>query len=129
LSRVKRNTVSALDETGHRLFVAGHEGQLGIIDSDSGKERQILETGSGSDDISYDAASRRIYVCGGGGSGSVDVLERTGADHYRSLGRITTQPGAATGHLVAEAGEYLVMAPAHAGKRAQVLVYLVGPAR
>jgi hypothetical protein len=41
----------------------------------------------------------------------------------------TTQPGAATGHLVTEAGEYLVMAPAHAGKPAQVLVYSVVPAR
>jgi DNA-binding beta-propeller fold protein YncE len=128
LSRVKRNTVSALDEAGHRLFVAGHEGQLGIIDSDSGKELQILDVGPGSDDISYDAASRRIYVCGGGGSGSVDVFEQTDADRYRSLGRITTQPGAATGRLVAETGEYLVMAPAHAGKPAQVLVYAVVPA-
>ncbi|MDB6101021.1 MAG: Pyrrolo-quinoline quinone beta-propeller repeat-containing protein [Gammaproteobacteria bacterium] len=129
LSRVKRNTVSALDETGHRLFVAGHEGQLGIIDSDSGKELLILDIGPGADDIAYDAASRRIYVCGGGGSGSVDVFEQTDADHYRSLGRVTTQPGAATGHLVAEAGEYLVMAPARAGKSAQVLVYSVVPAR
>ena len=34
-----------------------------------------------------------------------------------------------TGHLVTEAGEYLVMAPAHAGKPAQVLVYSVVPAR
>jgi hypothetical protein len=77
---------------------------------------------------SYDAASRRIYVCGGGGSGSVEVFEQTDADRYRSLGRITTQPGAATGRLVAETGEYLVMAPAHAGKPAQVLVYAVVPA-
>ena len=69
---------------------------------------------------SYDAASRRIYVCGGGGSGSVDVFEQADADRYRSPGRITTQPGAATGRLVAETGEYLVMAPAHAGKPAQV---------
>jgi hypothetical protein len=54
--------------------------------------------------------------------------EQTDADRYRSLGRITTQPGAATGRLVAETGEYLVMAPAHAGKPAQVLVYAVVPA-
>lgn len=128
LSRLKRNTVSALDERGHRLFVAGHEGQLGIIDSDSGKELQILDIGPGADDIAYEAASRRIYVCGGGGPGSIDVFEQTDADHYRSLGRIATQPGAATGHLVAETGQYLVMAPAHAGKPAQVLVYSVVPA-
>ena len=127
LREVKRNTVSALDETNHRLFVAGHEGQLEIVNSDTGAELQTLPIGMGADDIAFDPKSRRIYVSAGGGQGSVDVFEQNDADHYSNLGRITTEPGAAVSRLLPEQGEYIVMAPRHAGKPAQVLVFAVAP--
>lgn len=123
LTRIKRNTVAVLDESTHRLFVAGHEGQLLVADSASGAELQVLPIGMGADDIAFDARTRRIYVAGGGANGSIDVYEEVDADHYRSVGTVTTEPGAATARLVPELGQYVVMAPARPHVRAQVLVF------
>jgi DNA-binding beta-propeller fold protein YncE len=125
----KKNTVSVLDESAHRLYVAGHQGQLAIMDSATGPELQTLSIGDGADDISYDAKMKRIYVSGGGGAGSVDVFRAIDADHYVALGRIATAPGAATGRLVPELGEYVVIAPAAKDRSAQVLVYSVAAAK
>jgi DNA-binding beta-propeller fold protein YncE len=125
VTSAKLNTVSALDESAHRLFVAGHQGQLVIFDSHSGKELQSLPIGAGADDIAFDAATRRIYIAGGGGHGSIDVYQEIDADHYHCLGRITTEPGAATARLIPELGEYVVMAPPKKGHPAQVLVFEV----
>jgi DNA-binding beta-propeller fold protein YncE len=125
VSTAKKNTVSALDETRHRLYVAGHQGQLVIIDSDTGKELQTLPIGDGADDIAFDPVKRLIFVAGGGGQGSVDVIRVLDSGHFESLGRIATEPGAATARLVPELGEYVVMVPAAKGRPAQVLVYSV----
>jgi DNA-binding beta-propeller fold protein YncE len=129
VSTVRKNTVSALDESAHRLYVAGHQGQLVVMDSTTGKELQTLSIGDGADDISYDAEMKRIYVTGGGGAGSVDVFRAIDADHYRTLGRVVTAPGAATGRLLPQLGEYVVMAPAANDRSAQVLVYSVAAAK
>jgi hypothetical protein len=123
VTRAKMNTVAALDESTHRLFVAGHQGRLVIFDSNSGKELQALPIGAGADDIAFDNASRRIYIAGGGGHGCIDVYKEIDADHYQSLGRVTTEPGAATARLIPELGEYVVMAPPQKGHPAQVLVF------
>lgn len=121
----KKNTVMALDETTRRMFVACHEGQLVIMDMDNGKELQILPIGNGADDISFDPATKRIYISGGAGEGSIDVYEETDANHYRSLGRITSAPGAATGRLIPELREYVTFVPAQKDKRAEVLIFAV----
>ena len=47
------------------------------------------------------------------------------ADHYESLGRFVSAPGAATARLVPKLGEYIVLAPAHETKPAEVLVFQV----
>ena len=129
VSTAKKNTVSVLDESAHRLYVAGHQGQLVVMDSATGQELQTLSIGDGADDISFDAKTKRIYVTGGGGAGSIDVFRAIDADHYVALGRVATAPGAATGRLVPELGEYVVMAPAAKDRSALVLVYSVAAAR
>jgi DNA-binding beta-propeller fold protein YncE len=121
----KKNTVMALDEATHRMFVACHGGQLVVLDMNTGKELQTLPIGEGSDDIDFDAATKRIYVSGGGGRGSIDVYKESDADHYESIGRFVSAPGAATARLVPELGEYIVLAPAHQTKQAEVLVFEV----
>lgn len=125
VTKCEKNTVMALDESTHRMFVACHKGTLVIFDLNTGKELQALPIGQGSDDISFDPATKRIYISGGGGSGSIDVYSEIDADHYKSLGRIATAPGAATSRLIPELNEYVVMVPAQKNRRAEVLVYRV----
>jgi DNA-binding beta-propeller fold protein YncE len=122
----KKNTVMALDESTHRLFVACHEGQLVIVDLATGKELQTLPIGQGADDIDFDKETKRIYVAGGGGKGTVDVYSEVDADHYQSLGRFVSAPGAATARLISELSEYVVLAPAQKNQPAQVLIFRVG---
>ncbi|HKV82457.1 MAG TPA: hypothetical protein VJP02_30195 [Candidatus Sulfotelmatobacter sp.] len=125
VTRCKKNTVMALDESSRRMFVACHEGQLVVFDLDSGKELHTLPIGQGADDIDFDADSKRVYVASGGGAGSIDVYEEKTADLYQSLGRFTSAPGAATARLVPALNEYVVLAPARENKRAEVLVFQV----
>ena len=63
----KKNTVVALDEANHRMFVACHQGQLVVMNLDNGKGLQRLPIGGGADDISFDPNTSRIYVSGGEG--------------------------------------------------------------
>lgn len=121
----KKNTVMALDEATHRMFVACHEGQLVVMDLNTGKELQALPIGGGADDISFNPATKRIYISGGAEKGSIDVYEERDADHYQSLGRVTSAPGAATGRLIPELGEYVTFVPAQKDRRAEVLVFAV----
>jgi len=121
----KKNTVMALDESTHRMFVACHEGQLVVLDLNTGKELQTLPIGNGADDIDFDPTAKRIYVTGGGGMGSVDVYKERDADHYDSLGRVRSAAGAATARLVSDLNEVVVLAPAQTHQPAEVLVFRV----
>lgn len=123
VTRARGNTVAALDAQTHRLFVACNKGQLLVVNSDSGEELQVLPIGKGADYIAFDPASRRIFVSSGGDGGAVDVYHEDDADHYSLLGRVATEPGAATSHLVAPLNQYIVMAPASKQRPAQVMVY------
>jgi DNA-binding beta-propeller fold protein YncE len=129
VTKCRKNTVMALDEESRRVFVACHEGDAVVLDLDSGKELQVLSIGEGADDIDFEPASKRIYVAGGAGNGSVDVYREIDADHYESLGRFISAPGAATARLVPDLGEYIALAPAQKTKRAQVLVFRVSPSQ
>lgn len=125
LTLAKQNFGAAIDERTHRLFVACRQGGLLVLDSDSGKQLQTLPIGDDTDYVAFDPASRRIYVSGGGGHGWVKVFKEEDADHYRSLGQVRTEPGAATSHLVASLGEYIVMTPSAPHRPAQVWVYRI----
>lgn len=125
LTLAKENFGAAIDERAHRLFVACREGGLLVLDSDSGKQLQALPIGGDTDYVAFDPGSRRIYVSGGSGHGWVKVFQEEDANHYRSLGEVTTEPQAATSHLVASLGEYIVMTPSAAHRPAQVWVYKI----
>ena len=123
LTLAKENFGAAIDRRTHRLFVACRQGGLLVLDSDSGKQLQALPIGGNTDYVAFDPASRRIYASGGGGHGWVKVFKEEDANHYRSLGQVTTEPYAATSHLVASLGEYIVMTPSAAHRPGQVWVY------
>jgi DNA-binding beta-propeller fold protein YncE len=117
------NTAVAIDEQHHRLFVACRDGNMNVLNSDTGKVLQTLPISTGVDDMVFDPASQRVYVAAG--EGFVNVFKETDADHYQVIGKIPTGPLGKTGLLVPERKEYLVAVPPHGTTSAEVLVFAV----
>jgi DNA-binding beta-propeller fold protein YncE len=122
VTKCKTNVALGLDEANHRLFVACRDGQLDVIDTQTGKELKTLAITKGVDDLVYDAASKRIYSAG---DGSVDVYEQADADNYKLLGTVPTGPLGKTARLVPELHRYFVAVPQNGTKSARILVFEV----
>jgi DNA-binding beta-propeller fold protein YncE len=119
----KVNVSVAMDEKNHRLFVACRDGNMNVLDSDTGKVLENLPISTGVDDMVFDPASQRVYVAAG--EGFVNVFKEIDADHYQAIGKIPTGPLGKTGLLVPELKEYLVAVPPHGSTSARVLVFAV----
>lgn len=122
----QRNGDGALDEATHRLFLGTRTPpEMIAMDSSSGKEIAHLPTVEGMDGVYFDAARKRIYVSGGRGFdvGYVFCYQQTDLDHYQTLGKIPTRPGAGTSFWSPELNRYYVAAPAHDNAGAAILVF------
>ena len=118
---------TAIDEAGHRLFVACRtgdvKGDIVVFDADSGKEITTLPIESWLDYMVYDPATGRIYaVCG---LGHTYVYQKKDPDHYVLVQKVDTALLAKTGLLVPELHRFFVVVPMLAWKPAKVLVYQV----
>jgi hypothetical protein len=113
------------DEADHRLFVTTRNpGKFIVLDSDSGKVVTSLPTVEKSDELSYDANQKRIYVQG---TNFTDVFQQNDADHYALAGRVPGAYAAKTAILVPELRRYYLAVPRHGQKEAGVRVYEVVP--
>jgi DNA-binding beta-propeller fold protein YncE len=119
----KVNASVAIDEKHHRLFAACRDGNMNVLDSDTGKVLQSMPISTGVDDMTFDPASQRVYVATG--EGFVNVFKEIDADHYQAIGKIPSGPLGKTGLLVPALNEYFVAVPPHGAKCAEVLVYAV----
>jgi DNA-binding beta-propeller fold protein YncE len=119
----KVNASVAIDEKHHRLFAACRDGNLNVLDTDSGKVLQNLPISTGVDDMVFDPASQRVYVAAG--EGFVNVYKEVDPDHYEAIGKIPTGPLGKTGLLVAALNKYFVAVPPHGDKCAEVMVFAV----
>jgi DNA-binding beta-propeller fold protein YncE len=122
----QRNGDGAFDEKTRRLFLGTRTPpEMIAMDSSSGKEVAHLPTVEGMDGVSFDAAHKRIYVSGGRGFdvGYVFCYQQTDSDHYETLGKIPTRPGAGTSFWSQELNRYYVAAPAHDNEEAAILVF------
>ncbi len=122
VTKCKANVALALDEANHRLFAACRDGEMVVLDTQTGKELAALPITKGVDDVTYDPASKRVYAAC---DGNVDVYEQSGADNYKSLGKVPTGPVARTARLVPELNRYFVAVPQHGTTSAAVLVFAV----
>jgi DNA-binding beta-propeller fold protein YncE len=117
---------AGLDATHHRLFVGsrmkphtgeiggGHQyepGKLVVMDTETGKVVQVLDSVGGADDLQYDAATGRIYFVGT--TGTVAVFKEVDPDHFRLLGKVPTGAIAKTGLWVAELKRFFSAVPKH----------------
>ncbi len=117
---------AALDERTHRLLIGTRTPpQMVAMDSQSGKEVAHLPTVEGQDGVYFDAIHKRIYVSGGRGfdEGKVFAYQQLDADHYATIGEISTRPGAGTSFWSPELNRYYVAAPAHGRDEAAILVF------
>jgi DNA-binding beta-propeller fold protein YncE len=89
------NFPMALDEPDHRLFVVCRRPPvLMVVNTASGEIISKLPAVGDSDDVFYDAASKRIYASGG--QGELSVFQQDDANHYRQIANMRTRKGART---------------------------------
>jgi DNA-binding beta-propeller fold protein YncE len=126
----QRNGDGAFEEKTHRLFLGTRTPpEMIAMDSSSGKEVAHLLTVEGMDGVYLDVAHKRIYVSGGRGFdvGYVFCYLQKDPDHYETLGKIATRPGAGTSFWSPELNRYYVAAPAHDNEEAAILVFEPAP--
>jgi DNA-binding beta-propeller fold protein YncE len=85
----------AISSTTHRIFSAGGNGKLSVLDLGSGQVLNSADIAPGVDQIAFDPAIKRMY-CASGKSG-LSVMEET-ADGVKFLGTVATP---ASSHSVA----------------------------
>jgi len=111
--------VAVLDPAHHRLFFGsrlrgGHQGEPGklvVMNSDTGKVVQVLDSVGGADELFFDAPTGRIYFSGS--TGSIAVFKEKDADHYELLGKVPTGALAKSGKWVPELKRYYAAVPKH----------------
>src|SRR5713101_2429728 len=122
ITKCKVNVALALDEANHRLFAACRDGEIVVLDTQTGKELSALPIAKGVDDLAYDPATKRVYAsC----DGNVDVYEQSCADKYKLLGKVPTGPHGRTARLVPELNRYFVAVPQHETTSAEILIFEV----
>ncbi len=110
---------SGLDAVHHRLFVGsrvkgGHRyepGRLVVMDTETGKVVQALDSVGGADEVQFDAPSKRIYFVGT--TGTLAVFKQVDPDHYQLLGKVPTGAIAKTGLWVPELKRMFIAVPKH----------------
>jgi hypothetical protein len=117
---------AGLDPVHHRLFVGsrlkphtgniggGHQhepGRLTVINTETGKVVQGLDSVGGADDMQFDAATGRIYFVGT--TGTVAVFKEINPDHFELLGKVPTGAIAKTGLWVPELKRFYSAVPRH----------------
>lgn len=119
-----QNFPMALDEDGHRLFVAARRpAALQVYHTSNGQRVAELPLCGDSDDLFFDAERQRVYaVCG---EGRVAVVRRVEAQHYEVEQQVPSSPGARTGLFVPALQMLFVAAPRDGARPAQVLVYRI----
>ena len=120
------NFPMALNEAGHRLFVATRSpARLAVFDTESGKMIAALPCVQGSDDLFFDAARKRVYVTGG--EGFISVFQQKDPDHYDPLPQVPTAVGARTSGYFGRSRKgfdlFYVAVPARTMAGAEVLVF------
>ena len=110
---------SGLDAAHHRLFVGsrikgGHQyepGKLVVMDTETGKVVQALDSVGGADEVQFDTSTGRIYFVGT--TGTLAVFKQIDPDHYQLVGKVPTGALAKTGLYVPELKRMYVAVPKH----------------
>jgi DNA-binding beta-propeller fold protein YncE len=102
IAPVEGGTGLAIDAPHHRLFSAGGNGKLAVINSDTGAVVATPPIGEDPDGDAYDAANQLIFTSNM--VGTLSVLHEDSPDSYRSVQTVPTAFGARTIALDAKTG-------------------------
>jgi DNA-binding beta-propeller fold protein YncE len=125
---LEHNFPMALDEADHRLFVSTHEpARLAVFDTTSGRTVAEIPSVQDADDVYYDAARKRIYICGG--EGFIMVFQQADPDHYSLLAKVPSTLGARTAGYFGKGHKgfdrYFLGVPPRADRGAEIWIYTV----
>jgi DNA-binding beta-propeller fold protein YncE len=114
------NFPMALDEAGHRLFVGCRQpAKLLVFDTESGKEIAAVDCSGDTDDVFYDAPSKRVFVsCG---AGVLDVFDAS--ESPKRTAKIPTAAGARTCLYVPDLGKIFLAVPHRDRQQAEIRVF------
>jgi hypothetical protein len=122
LTDAQSNYPMALDEKTKRLFVVCRRpARLLVLDSTTGRTISSTECGGDADDMSFDAAAKRIYVACG--DGVISIIQQVDADHYRRLPDTPTARGARNCLFVPERKTFYLAMPRQASSSTQLRAY------
>jgi DNA-binding beta-propeller fold protein YncE len=120
----QENVPMTLDEQNHRLIIVCRKpGKFIVFDTETGKEVASLPAPGRADDISYNSATKDIYVSTG--DGFVVVFAEKDPDHYEEVAKVKTGPQAKISIFIPELKRLYVAASAEGNVPAKVLVYQV----
>lgn len=120
------NFPMALDELDHRLFtVCRVPARLLALDTESGKVIGQWPVVGDSDDVFYDASTKRIYATGG--DGEISVFQQQDANLFQRMAGIPTRKGARTSLFSPESRMLFVAARRQGSEAAAIYVYRVQP--
>jgi DNA-binding beta-propeller fold protein YncE len=117
---------AAFDDSTHRLLLGTRiPANMIAMDSQTGKEVAKLPTAEGMDGVYFDAKRKRIYISGGraADAGFVSIYQQLDPDHYETIAKISTRPGAGTSFFSPELDRYYVAAPSSDKQTAAILVF------
>ena len=122
VSTAASNFPMALDEANHRLFVGcRHPAKVLVFDTSTGKELASADIVGDTDDLFYDAATKRLLVSGG--EGYLDVLQDQGDNHVVRVAHTPTAPGARTCLYVADQRRLYLAVPHRGSQQAEIRIY------
>jgi len=112
-----------LDEADQRLFVTCRSGTLNVLDTEKGRLVVTVPIAKGTDDVLYDAGSRRVYVTSA--QGFIEILHQADPDQYETVAKIPTGPMGKNLAFIKSLHRLYVAVPPYGNVQAKILVYSV----
>jgi hypothetical protein len=127
IHEAEQNACIAYDAKTRRLFIVARKpGKVIILNADTGATVATFTAPERTDQVTWDAANRRIYATGG--EGYIGVIEQDSADKYHAAARVLSMAGAKTAILDPGRHHFWVAAsPGETKAMAKVLRYDVTP--
>ena len=82
-----------------------------MLDTDTGKEIEALQSEKNVDEVIFDPAKKRVYAASGGGNGAIAVIQEKDADHFDMVAQVPSGPLGKNAVLVPSMDRYFVAIP------------------